>query len=192
MNLTDLILKTRINIGLMRDPRIGSFDIGVNTENGIVTLTGDVDDQEECRFAIEAAESIQGVKEVVSEMTYGVGKTAEDAEIITSSLLSKLEEVWDELPDRSALAEADYIRWATWLIYKFHLPKETEDKAQLESNAVEQAITRVATLSGSPKPLIALELLRYAESANPMEFGGAPKLPNVPMTATPQIDKEIE
>src|SRR3569832_1443104 len=122
MALSDFVLKARVNLALMRDPRVASLDVGVDADDGIVKLIGDVDSEGECRAAEEVARSVEGVRSVVNQLTCGVGQRADTAELVTQRFLEKLDDEWNGLPDQTALVQADYLRWARWLIYKFRIP----------------------------------------------------------------------
>ena len=54
---------------LFGDKDISAMTIGVETNNGMVTLTGTADSQEEIENAINLAKSIKGVKRVESRVT---------------------------------------------------------------------------------------------------------------------------
>lgn len=67
----DATITSNINVRMMNDPRIDSFAIGVDTRNGIVTLTGTVPDAKMAAAAVEVAGSVAGVRKVVSELRVG-------------------------------------------------------------------------------------------------------------------------
>jgi len=166
MALSDLIVKAKVNMALVRDPRVEVLDIGVRVEDGNVTLLGDVEDAAECNAAEEIARRIDGVVSVHCELTTGVGKAADTTEMLTQHLLEKLDEAWNDLPDRHALTQADYLRWALWLVYKFHLPASLDKKVRTAQEAMitETALVKIATHVGLPKTMVALEMLRLAET----------------------------
>ncbi|HZP83700.1 MAG TPA: BON domain-containing protein [Chthonomonadaceae bacterium] len=187
MAISDLILKAKVNMALIRDPRVGVFDIGVTADNGQVTLTGDVDTEQECRAAEAIARRVEGVSRVQNELTCGVGQKADSAELVTQRFLERLEEAWENLADKNALAQADYMRWALWMIYKFHLPDEmrNEEGAQKEAETIEQAFHQVSGYVGVPKALLALEMLRQAEQVAERPRQAAPDTENAQLVATP-------
>jgi hypothetical protein len=194
MALADFVLKARVNVALIRDPRVGSLDVGVHVKDGDVTLTGDVDGVDECRAAEEVARSVDGVKNVTNEITCGVGMRADTTELLTQRLLEKLEDEWNNLPVKDALAQADYLRWALWLIYKFRLPAEVLEDANgsavnEEREAVEQAIIQVAGYIGAPKALVALEMLELADHVHSTPRLDAPEISNAPLVATAEVDE---
>jgi hypothetical protein len=190
MAISDLILKARVNLALARDPRVGVLDIGVTAEEGIVTLTGDVDGDPECDAAVEIARSVAGVSRVVNKMTCGVGAREDSFEMLRQKFLQRLEEAWDALPDENALTQADYVRWSLWMIFKFRIPESIREHESItnEQEVVEEALGLVAGLIGAPKALLALEMLRQAESVAESEFRDAPLVENPSLTATPMVD----
>ncbi len=187
MALSDLVLKARVNMALIRDPRVGVFDIGVFADNGHVTLTGDTDSPDECSAAEEIVRRVPGVVSVKNEMTCGVGQKADTAELVTQRFLEKLSATWQNLPDHTALTQADYLRWALWMVYKFHLPKDENntETARLESEAIELALEQIARNVGASKALIALAMLQQAEQITMMPGPDAPKIENRDLIATP-------
>jgi len=193
MALADFVLKARVNMALIRDPRVGSLDVGVKVVDGNITLTGDVDDEGECRAAAEVARGVDGVKSVANEITCGIGKSADTAELITQRLLEKLDDEWNNLPEQNALAQADYLRWALWLIFKFRLPADVAETvgdgaANPENTAVEQAISQVAGYVGAPKALVALQMLELADHIHSTPQLDAPEISNAPLVSTPEVE----
>ncbi|MCS7199113.1 MAG: BON domain-containing protein [Caldimicrobium sp.] len=67
----DAIITTKIKAKLVEDPLTKARKIDVDTVNGVVTLTGFVDSEEEIRRAIEIAQSVPGVKKVVNNLKVG-------------------------------------------------------------------------------------------------------------------------
>lgn len=63
--LTDKEITLRIKAKFVSDPDLKAFSIDVDTINGIVTLTGIVEKEEQKRKAIELAKSVNGVKELI-------------------------------------------------------------------------------------------------------------------------------
>jgi len=165
MTLSDLILKAKVNMALVRDPRVSALDIRVTPHQGVVTLNGDVDSEAQCQAVIEIARGVEGVVRVDSALTTSVGREEETAERIVQLLLKRLDDAWNSLPDQNALTQADYLRWALWLVYKFHLPDtlESEERARLSAHAVEGALTQIAGHMKIPKSLVALQMLRQVE-----------------------------
>ena len=162
MALNDLILKAKINMALVRDPRVRAMEVGVGVTDGNVTLTGDLDGASECAAAEAIARSVEGVKSVTSALTCGLHRTAETAELLLLRLFEKLDEEWRNLPDQDALTQAEYLRWALWLVYKFSLPTPvgTPQQGEIDRHAVDQALSRLADYVGASKAILALEMQR--------------------------------
>ena len=66
--LTDAKIATVIKTRLLMDTDISGFDIDVDVENGVVTLTGDVDSDAERDLAVEIAKNAYDVKDVESNL----------------------------------------------------------------------------------------------------------------------------
>ena len=66
--LTDAKIATVIKTRLLMDTDISGFDIDVDVENGVVTLTGEVDSDAERDLAIEIAKNASDVKDVESDL----------------------------------------------------------------------------------------------------------------------------
>ena len=66
--LTDAKIATVIKSRLLMDTDISGFDIDVDVENGVVTLTGDVDSDAERDLAVEIAKNASDVKDVESNL----------------------------------------------------------------------------------------------------------------------------
>lgn len=189
MPLSDFILKARVNMALIRDPRVGSLDVGVGAHNGRITLTGDVDTEEERRAAEEAARSVEGVSAVDNELTFGEGQRADTAELVCQRFLRKLEEEWNALPNQSAMAQADYLRWALWMVAKFRIPEEVagDSTAETVADVTEQALTRIAGYVGAPKALIAMEMMEQAELIAASPTLDAPESEGSTLVSTPAV-----
>ena len=188
MALADLVLKAKVNLALAQDPRVGVLDIGVAADDGVVTLTGDLDNLEECGAAEEIAERVEGVVRVENHMTCGMAATAETAEMVRQKFLERLDDAWEELPDMDALTQADYLRWALWMVYKFQIPESlcTDESARIESETVEEALSQIASRVGASKAVVALEMLKQAEAVAESWRRDAPDIVNAPLTATPE------
>lgn len=66
---------------LMQDPVTDAFDIDVNVEEGVVTLTGEVDSYAEKTLAESVAAKVHGVTDVTNQLTYDLIRDRSDAEI---------------------------------------------------------------------------------------------------------------
>ncbi|WP_411360193.1 BON domain-containing protein [Pseudidiomarina sp. YC-516-91] len=62
--MADSWITTKVKSSLLYSRNVSGFDIGVNTEKGIVTLDGRVSSGAEKALAIELAEHVRGVKKV--------------------------------------------------------------------------------------------------------------------------------
>jgi hypothetical protein len=190
MALSDFMLKARVNVALIRDPRVASLDVGVHADDGIVYLSGDVDTEAECLAAAEVARRVDGVKRVVNKLTCGIGQRADTAELVIQRFLEKLDDEWNNLPKQTALVQADYLRWALWMVYKFRIPAQlrTAETAITEDDAVEQALSQIAGAVGAPKALIALQMLQMADEIQDSPRLDAPEIENAPLVSTPQVE----
>jgi hyperosmotically inducible protein len=63
---TDGWITTKVKAELMETKGISSFDINVTTNNGVVTLSGNVDSKAQVQKAIAIAKGIKGVHDVDS------------------------------------------------------------------------------------------------------------------------------
>lgn len=66
--LTDAKIATVIKTRLLMDTDISGFDINVDVENGVVTLTGEVDSDAERDLAVEIAKNASDVKDVENNL----------------------------------------------------------------------------------------------------------------------------
>ena len=66
--LTDAKIATVIKTRLLMDTDISGFDIDVDVENGVVTLTGEVDSDAERDLAVEIANNASDVEDVESDL----------------------------------------------------------------------------------------------------------------------------
>jgi hypothetical protein len=185
------MLKAKVNLALVRDPRISPLDVSVTAKDGAVTLSGDVDAPEKRRIAEEVARTVDGVRAIDNRITSGA-RSSDQAEnttdFIGQKFLDKLEAEWDDLPEKTALAQADYLKWAIWMIYKIHLPNSAGAPASSEqlSELTDTAIRQVSRRVESAPALVALELQRVAELADPMFGVGGPELPHADLNTSPR------
>ena len=190
MALSDLVLNARVHLALAKDPRVGVLDIGVTSEGGVVKLTGDLDTEDECAAAESIVRSVEGVADIDNQMTCGLGARADTAEMVRHKFIERLTEAWNELPNQHALTQADYLRWALWMVYKFRIPEEFggAESEKIEAETVDEAMGLIAGFVNAPRALVALEMLRQAESVAEFHPHGAPDIENAPLTATPVVD----
>lgn len=66
--IDDAKITTKIKLKFLEDKEIKAFSIDVDTVNGVVTLTGMVETEEQRRRAVEIAKSVTGVKAVVNNI----------------------------------------------------------------------------------------------------------------------------
>jgi hypothetical protein len=64
----DATTTTRVKIALLNDARVGGLRLDVKTFQGVVTLSGTVRSKADEQAAIAAARTIQGVRDVKSEL----------------------------------------------------------------------------------------------------------------------------
>ena len=61
---SDAWITSKVKATLMASRSVNSFDINVDVEGGVVTLSGDVDDEDDKELAIELAQNVRGVRNV--------------------------------------------------------------------------------------------------------------------------------
>jgi len=66
--MDDATITTKVKAGLLHDQEFKSFDIHVKTENGVVVLSGVVDNQVQKNDATRVAKGIGNVKDVVNDI----------------------------------------------------------------------------------------------------------------------------
>lgn len=64
----DAALTTRIKARLVAEDNLSALDINVDTSNGVVTLSGDVDNEAQVDLAEKVVEDIDGVKSVHNKL----------------------------------------------------------------------------------------------------------------------------
>ena len=65
---SDARITAEINVKYTRDELVSNLDIDVDTYAGVVTLWGNLPTEEAVDRAIELAQSVKGVKEVISKL----------------------------------------------------------------------------------------------------------------------------
>ncbi|MCW5588414.1 MAG: BON domain-containing protein [Legionellales bacterium] len=63
-NLTDSVITTKVKAKILADKTLNPLNISVTTENGVVTLNGQVDSDTEYEQAVSLAQSTDGVNDV--------------------------------------------------------------------------------------------------------------------------------
>jgi hyperosmotically inducible protein len=60
----DTLITTKVKASFAADPQVSALAISVDTENGVVSLSGVVESESERQRAIQLAQGIDGVKRV--------------------------------------------------------------------------------------------------------------------------------
>jgi osmotically-inducible protein OsmY len=68
MAIDDAVITTKVKAEILEHQKLKVFDIHVDTQNGIVQLSGFVDSPATAERAIKAARSVSGVREVKNDM----------------------------------------------------------------------------------------------------------------------------
>ena len=76
----DATISTRVKTVLLNDPDIGALRIDVNTQQGVVTLSGQARSESEAQKAVQLARGVAGVKDVKSQLKVG-GDTAQSRSV---------------------------------------------------------------------------------------------------------------
>lgn len=85
--LSDTERLERVRSALAADPVVGRYRLGAHVQRGVVTLLGQVGSLEDERIAIQVAERIPGVRQVVSALRVGPIAPAEEPLPITDDAL---------------------------------------------------------------------------------------------------------
>lgn len=67
--LSDTVISGKIKADILRDPGMGGADVSVNTDHGVVTLTGSVKSQEQTAIASAHAQRQDGVMRVDNHLS---------------------------------------------------------------------------------------------------------------------------
>jgi hyperosmotically inducible periplasmic protein len=67
--LGDAVMSGRIKAALLADPRMRGADVSVNSQHGVVSLTGTVNSQEQIAIASAHAQSEDGVMRIDNHLT---------------------------------------------------------------------------------------------------------------------------
>src|SRR5471032_927813 len=62
--VADSVITTKVKADLVKEPKLKSLDVHVDTVNGVVTLTGFVPSQSEADRAVQVARGVKGVSQV--------------------------------------------------------------------------------------------------------------------------------
>lgn len=139
------------------------------------------------RLAAAIARAVEGVKRVDNRMTCGAGAAAD---VVTKRLLENLDDEWHSRREKTALAQADYLRWALWLIYRFRIPPKFhgDTTSSAVCDAVEQALKRVADIVRAPKALLATQMLQLAGQIHASLKQDAPETENAQSVPSRKVD----
>lgn len=66
--MDDTTITTKVRAALLNEPDMPSFKISVETDNGVVMLSGSADSQAKINKAIQLAGAINGVQSVISTL----------------------------------------------------------------------------------------------------------------------------
>jgi osmotically-inducible protein OsmY len=69
--MSDASITTKIKSKYVADPEVAALNVSVNTEEGVVYLTGRVKNQEQKAEAERVARDTDGVKDVVNNIKVG-------------------------------------------------------------------------------------------------------------------------
>ena len=67
--LSDSVITARVKAGILSDPGLSGTDISVNTDRGVVTLTGRIKAREQAAIASAHAQEEDGVMRVDNELS---------------------------------------------------------------------------------------------------------------------------
>ncbi|MEM6793778.1 MAG: BON domain-containing protein [Acidobacteriota bacterium] len=69
--IDDAVITSKIEAKMAADPEVSAFKVDVDTDNGVVRLSGVVEDRRAKEEAEDLAESTQGVQRVINDITVG-------------------------------------------------------------------------------------------------------------------------
>ena len=67
--IDDSVITAKIKTALIKDPGVSVLDVSVETDKGVVLLSGFVDNKHQAQRAVEIAAAVTGVKNVKSNLT---------------------------------------------------------------------------------------------------------------------------
>ena len=70
--ITDSVITARIKAGILSDPGLAGTDISVNTDRGVVTLTGMIKSREQAAIASAHAQREDGVMRVDNDLAVNI------------------------------------------------------------------------------------------------------------------------
>ena len=107
----DNVMAIRLRTKFLKDKVVPSQDISIKVRRGVVTLTGEVNRQEQLNRSIELAEMQPGVKEVKAYLVlreFGKLKQHAEKKSIFKTLFSK-KRLNDSHPSQDPLKETDLL-----------------------------------------------------------------------------------
>ena len=78
--IDDSLITTKVKARFAADPQVSALAINVDTANGVVSLTGVVNSEQERQQAIQLAQDINGVKRVEAQNLYAKRASADAAQ----------------------------------------------------------------------------------------------------------------
>lgn len=72
---SDTVVTTKVKAAIVADKSLSALDIAVETNNGVVTLTGTVATAAQSDAATHAARGVEGVKQVKNELKVDASKS---------------------------------------------------------------------------------------------------------------------
>ena len=89
--MDEAALAARVEARLAADPEVSAFDIGVDVEGRVVTLTGEVDTAEAAAEAVELAGDTSGIQGVINRLEVPMTMEETDA-AITAEVRERLDD----------------------------------------------------------------------------------------------------
>jgi hyperosmotically inducible protein len=71
---SDAVVTTKVKAAIVADKSLSALDVAVQTNNGVVTLTGTVASSSQSDAATHAARGVEGVKQVKNELKVDASK----------------------------------------------------------------------------------------------------------------------
>ena len=87
-SIDDSVVTTKVKSALFADPDVKSFDIKVETRQGVVQLSGFIDSQTRVERALDIARRVEGVKSVENHMTVKGDATSSAGNILDDSVIT--------------------------------------------------------------------------------------------------------
>ena len=80
--IDDATLTTQVKVALLTDNLLSAFEVKVNTQSGIVTLSGEVDKPETIQRAIKLTSAIPGVKAINTHLMVKVASFTVGSDVV--------------------------------------------------------------------------------------------------------------